>query len=144
MSQTLIPRRGPKIPRAESTNLQIAELVQGVRRRKGHMRGVEAAGQQPALALCAISVLLAEWAREVAPANRTNANFSDSQRFIATEALWYAMREDPDAASAFIVGGRPTWPGAGSKVDISRIFALRLAGGVPLTKWAWSGPAPLA
>ena len=70
------------------------------------------------------------------PTGWTHANFSASQGFVAKEARWYAMHENPNDASVFIVGGEPTRPGACRGVNIGRTVALRIAGGAFCTGFA--------
>ena len=72
-------------PQRKSVSLQLAEFTQGVRRWKGHVRSSVAV--RAAAHLCPLRDICF-----VAPTSRTNAKLSAPKRFIATRALWYAMR----------------------------------------------------
>ena len=124
-------------PQRKSASLQLADFAQGVRRWKDHVRSSGAVRAVAHLSrlrdICFVS-----------PTSRTNANFSASKRFIATGALWYAMSQDPNDASAFTSGGKPTWSSACRKCNIVRTAVLRIAGGVLFTEWALLAPALLA
>ena len=77
-------------------------------------------------------------AREVVPTKRTNKSFSASRR--SRELVARALT----GASVFIVGGKPSCPGADKKVNSLRTRILRTAGGVRRTGLPLVAPAPLA
>ena len=112
-------------------------------RRKSHVRGGIQHGQQPTFARCAIAVRAGGWAWELVFTNRTDANSSTSQWFIATWSIWQAAQGNPNDASVFAVGGNPASPGTRKEADTSRAVVLRIAGGVLFTDWAKLAPAPL-
>ena len=117
-------------PTVHGLSIGPRHVIFSIRRRLGHTwvgwphgRRVrtQRKSQPPHVAQCVCG-------RVVVPTRRICANLPVSRRFIATWVLRYAIKKEPNDASASIVAGKPIWPRACKKFVASRTEVSRRAG----------------